>query len=87
MMPVAHHPCTSLRRLVTCKLSEEGPKFSLNRRLEQLTRALAQHFPEGIRHGVSTRKLDNGSLDNGSIVHGGASSSVGWLCRNDNPTR
>ena len=32
-------------------------------------------------------RISTGKFNNVTLVHGGASSSVGGLCRNDNPTR
>ena len=48
----------------------------------KLMRAFSRQIGQRGSNSGSTGKFDKGIL-----FHGGASSSVGWLCRNDNPTR
>jgi hypothetical protein len=64
------------------KARHEDLKLGLDRRLQQFSRTFAQKFGQWVRDRISTGKFNNVAL-----VYGGASASVGGLCRNDNPTR
>jgi hypothetical protein len=64
------------------KARHEDLKLGLDRRLQQFSRTFAQKFGQWVRDRISTGKFNNVTL-----VPGGASASVGGLCRNDNPTR
>ncbi len=82
MVAVVDHARMTLRGLSVLRACHENLEPGLDRRVQQFPSTLAQKFRQWVRDRIS-----NGKFNNDTLLYGGATSSVGRLCRNDNPTR
>src|SRR6056297_3025493 len=82
VVAVADNGSMAIGCLSVLETCHEFFKLGLHCRLQKFARTFAQQVRQRVRDRISTGKFNNVTL-----VHGGASSLVGGLCRNDSPTR